>query len=166
MITLSFTLLLCIRSSTAGDQAALKDEIFLCAKSCLKILRAISNSYYNFDLLLNCLHGVAACISSLEETCVTAQGETKPVENLKLLVEESVEIVKKWLKKSLNSQIPCYHIAESEKELKVCFNFTNVVSSNPQTICRATWSKTWLPPHNGFLPITVLHKPVLEFLEL
>lgn len=124
MITLSFTLFLCIRSSNAGDQATLKDEVFLCAKSCLEILRAVSNSYSNFDLLLNCLHGIEACISSLDKTCVTAQDETKPVENKKLLVEESVEIVKKWLKKSLNSQIPCYHLAETEIELEVCFTFT------------------------------------------
>ena len=124
MITLNFILFLCIRSSAAGDQATLKDEVLLCAKSCLEILRAVSNSYSSFDLLLNCLHGIEACISSLDKTYVTAQDESKPVENKKLLVEESVEIVKKWLKKSLNSQISCYHIAETEIELEVCFNFT------------------------------------------
>ena len=112
-------LVICIRSSSDGDHDALKDEVLLCCKSCLGIFRDVSKSRCNFGLLLDCLQSIAACISFLGQLSTTGEDETEGLEGIEQVVEEVFEIVKKWLKKSLNSKIPCYRVEEAELELKV-----------------------------------------------
>ena len=112
-------LVICVRSSNDGDHDALKDEVLLCSKSCLGIFRDVSKSRCNFGLLLNCLQSIAACISFLGQLSTTGEDETGGLEGIEQVVEEAFEIVKKWLKKSLSSKIPCYRIEEAELELKV-----------------------------------------------
>lgn len=41
----------------------------------------------------------------------------KEMENM---VKETIDAVKKWLKKSLSGQIPCYTTADTNQELQVC----------------------------------------------
>lgn len=113
-------LVICIRYSNDGDHDALKDEVLLCSKSCLEIFRDVSKSCCNFGLLLDCLQSIAACISFLGQLSMTGKDETGGLERKEQVVEEVFEIVKKWLKKSLSSKIPCYRIEEAELELKVC----------------------------------------------
>ena len=36
------------------------------------------------------------------------------------MVKETIDAVKKWLKKFLSQQIPCYTTADTNKELQVC----------------------------------------------
>ena len=112
-------LVICVRSSNDGDHDALKGKVLLCSKSCLGIFRDVSKSRSNFGLLLDCLQSIAACISFLGQLSTTGEGETGGLEGIEQVVEEAFEIVKKWLKKSLSSKIPCYRIEEAELELKV-----------------------------------------------
>lgn len=134
LITLIYLL---IRSSASGDKFSLKDEVLLCAVSCLGIFKAVSNSYCNFQLLLDCLHAVATCISLLGQMSLTAQDERKRLEKIEHVVEETFDVVKKWLKKSLNSRIPCYSIAEAELELKVLLSISgfNGTASSAKVVC-------------------------------
>ena len=112
-------MVICIRSSSDGHHDALKDEVLLCSKSCLGIFRDVSKSRCNFGLLLDCLQSIAACISFLGQLSTTGEDETGRFEGIEQVVEEAFKIVKKWLKKSLSSKIPCYRIEEAELELKV-----------------------------------------------
>ena len=117
-------LVILIRSSNGGDRDAWKDEVLLCSKSCLEIFRDVSKSCCNFKLLLKCLQSITAYISVLGQLSMTGEDETGGLERIEHVVEEVFEIVKKWLKKSLNSKIPCYYIGDAELELKVrqrCF---------------------------------------------
>ena len=109
-----------IRLSSPDDQAILRDEAVLCATSCLRILKAVSNSYCNFPLVLECLHNIEACISLLDKRSIFEQDKRKTFEKMKQIVVESFQVATKWCKKYLNSKIPCYNVKEAENELKVC----------------------------------------------
>ena len=117
-------LVICIRSSNNGDHDALKDEVLLRSKTCLEIFRDVSKSRCNFELLVDCLQSIAKCISFLGQLSMTGEDQTGGLERIEQVVEETFEIVMKWLKKSLKSKIPCYRIEKAELELKVrqrCF---------------------------------------------
>ena len=116
-------LIICISSSKDGDHDVLKDKALLCSKSCLEIFRDVSKSCCNFQLLLDCLQSIAACISFLGQLSMTGEDETEGLERIENVIEEAFEIVKKWLKKSLSSKILCYRIEKAELELKVCQRF-------------------------------------------
>ena len=116
-------LIICISSSNDGDHDILKDKALLCSKSCLEIFRDVSKSCCNFQLLLDCLQSIAACISFLGQLSMTGENETEGLERIENVIEEAFEIVKKWLKKSLSSKILCYRIEKAELELKVCQRF-------------------------------------------
>ena len=112
------------RSSNNGDHDALKDEVLLRFKTCLEIFRDVSKSRCNFELLVDCLQSIAKCISFLGQLSMTGEDQTGGLERIEQVVEETFEIVMKWLKESLKSKIPCYHIKKAELELKVrqrCF---------------------------------------------
>ena len=113
-------LVICIRSSNNGDHDALKDEVLLRFKTCLEIFRDVSKSRCNFELLLNCLQSIAKCVSFLGQLSVTGEDETGGLERIEQVVEEALEIVKKWLNESLTSKIPCHRKEKAELELKVC----------------------------------------------
>ena len=55
---------------------------------------------------------------------MTGEDQTGGLERIEQVVEETFEIVMKWLKESLKSKIPCNRIGKAELELKVrqrCF---------------------------------------------
>ena len=137
----------CIRSSNNGDHDALKDEVLLRSKTCLEIFRDVSKSRCNFELLLDCLQSIANCISFLGQLSMTGEDGTGGLERIEQVVEEAFEIVKKWLKKSLSSKIPCYRIEEAELELKVfkkvlCL-FMNKVNCNLLELLHAGEQIKW-----------------------
>ena len=112
------------RSSNNGDRDALKDEVLLRFKTCLEIFRDVSKSRCNFELLVDCLQSIANCISFLGQLSMTGEDQTGGLERIEQVVEETFEIVMKWLKESLKSKIPCYSKEKTELELKVrqrCF---------------------------------------------
>lgn len=108
------------RSSNNGDHDALKDEVLLRFKTCLEIFRDVSKSRCNFELLVDCLQSIANCISFLGQLSMTGEDQTGGLERIEQVVEETFEIVMKWLKESLKSKIPCCRIEKAELELKVC----------------------------------------------
>ena len=108
------------RSSNNGDHDALKDEVLLRFKTCLEIFRDVSKSRCNFELLVDCLQSIAKCISFLGQLSMTGEDQTGGLERIEQVVEETFEIVMKWLKESLKSKIPCCRIEKAELELKVC----------------------------------------------
>ena len=108
------------RSSNNGDHDALKDEVLLRFKTCLEIFRDVSKSRCNFELLVDCLQSIANCISFLGQLSTTGEDQTGGLERIEQVVEETFEIVMKWLKESLKSKIPCCRIGKTELELKVC----------------------------------------------
>lgn len=108
------------RLSSPDDQAILTDEAVLCVTSCLRILKAVSKSYCDFPLLLECLHNIEASISLLDKRSFFEQDKRKTFEKMKQMVVDSFQFAKKWCEKKLNSKIPCYNVKEAENELKVC----------------------------------------------
>lgn len=117
------------RLPSPDHQAVLTDEAILCATSCLRILKAVSNSYCNFSLLLECLFNIETCVSWIEKIAMLEQEQRKPAwKKIEEMVVESFQIVNKWCKKYLNSRIPCYDIAEAERELQVCMLYVNLIS--------------------------------------
>ena len=117
------------RLPSPHHQAVLTGEATLCATSCLRILKAVSNSYCNFPLLLECVHNIETCMAWLNKIAMLEQEQRKPVwEKIEGMVMESFQIVKKWCKKYLNSRFPCYDVAEAEKELQVCMFYVNLIS--------------------------------------
>ena len=109
-----------IRLSSPDDQAILTDEAVLCVTSCLRILKAVSNSYSNFPLLLECLHNIEASISLLDKRSFFEQDERKTFDKMKQMVVDSFQFAKKWCKENLRRKFPCYNVEEAENELKVC----------------------------------------------
>lgn len=117
------------RLPSPDHQAVLTDKAILCATSCLRILKAVSNSYCNFPLLLECLFNIETCVSWIEKKAMLEQEKRKPAwKKIEEMVVESFQIVNKWCKKYLNSRIPCYDIAEAERELQVCMLYVNLIS--------------------------------------
>ena len=95
-------------------------EANLCAKSCLRILKTVSSSC-KFNLLLECLHSMAMWVAILEKVPSLEADDAMRFKESENMVKETIDAVKKWLKKSLLVQIPCYTTADTNKELQVCF---------------------------------------------
>ncbi|PFX29705.1 E3 ubiquitin-protein ligase RNF213 [Stylophora pistillata] len=102
-------------STASDDQAKSKQEASLSVLSCLQILAAVSSNC-DFNLLCVCLHSIEIWISVLCRS--TEQGEKHKTKDITGVVVDSFEVVKKWLNKTLTSIIPCYDIAETNKELE------------------------------------------------
>jgi len=111
------------RFSSTEDRDSFTQEIVLCVISCLDILKAISSNC-NFKALRDCLHSIETWVSELERSAVLEQEKKRMSDKVKQTVVESLEVVKKSLKKNLliSSKIPCYSPTETEKELEVINN--------------------------------------------
>ena len=105
------------RGPSSDLWAVSTQEANLCAKSCLCILKTVSSSC-KFNLLLECLHSMAMWVAILQKVpSLEADDAMREIENM---VKETIDAVKKWLKKFLSEQIPCYNTADTNKELQVC----------------------------------------------
>ena len=111
------------RFLSTEDCDTFTQEIDLCVISCLDILKAIS-SKCNFKALRDCLHSIETWVSVLERSVVLEQEKKWVSDKMKQTVVESLEVVKKSLKKNLliSSKIPWYRPTETEKELEVINN--------------------------------------------
>ena len=108
-----------LRCPSADDLVILKQEAILCAKSCLQILKALVNSRCEIQLLLDCLRSIGTYISEEGNTGVLEKEDKNCSKQTSKIVGESFEVVKKWLKKTLLSKLPCYLTSETDKELEV-----------------------------------------------
>ena len=107
---------LLIRSTVSDDPATLKQEASLSVLSCLQILVAVSSAC-DFNLLCDCLRSIETWVSV---SCRRPeQRENHMTKDITRVVLDSFEVVKKWWKKKLMRTIPCYIIAETNKELEV-----------------------------------------------
>ena len=105
-----------IRSTLSDDQATLKQEASLSVLPCQQILATVSSSC-DFNLLCDCLRSIKTWVSV---SCRrTEQGESHMTKDIKRVVVDSFEVVKKWLKGKLISTFPCYSVADTNKELEV-----------------------------------------------
>ena len=110
-----------LRLSDPDERAILIEEADLCVTSCLHILKSVTESSSNFDLVLECVKGIEACVSLLQDRVMFDKEHKRPVEKMKRMVDESFKVSIKWCKRHLFSYLfPCYPIDETEKELQVC----------------------------------------------
>ncbi|XP_068694646.1 E3 ubiquitin-protein ligase rnf213-alpha-like isoform X2 [Montipora foliosa] len=123
-------------SSTDG-QVTSTQEAILCVKSCLCILRTLSLSC-KFNLLQECLQSIAMWVAILEEIVEPERDDGNTFKEMENVVVETFDAVKKWLKKSLLSSIPCYTIDNTDKELKIWTNLWCVEWGNKS--CNEIWS--------------------------
>lgn len=100
------------------DHITFSQEALLCAISCLNILMAVSSNR-NFKLLCDCLRSIELWISVLDASTVSEQEEKRLTDEMKQMVAESFDVVKKWLKLFLCRKIPWYSKDETKKELEV-----------------------------------------------
>lgn len=111
------------RFSSTEDRDTFTQEIDLCVISCLDILKAIS-SKCNFKALRDCLHSIETWVSVLGRSAVLEEEKKRMSDKIKQTVVESLEVVKRWLKKNLiSSKFPWYSPTETEKELEVINNY-------------------------------------------
>ncbi|XP_067056125.1 E3 ubiquitin-protein ligase rnf213-alpha-like isoform X2 [Acropora muricata] len=112
-------------------------EANLCAKSCLRILKTVSSSC-KFNLLLECLQSMAMWVAILEKVPSLEADDAMRFKESENMVKETIDAVKKWLKKSLLVQIPCYTTADTNKELQIWTNLLDLGWGND--ICNDLWS--------------------------
>lgn len=108
------------RFLSTEDCDTFTQEIDLCVISCLDILKAISSNC-NFKALRDCLHSIETWVSVLERSVVLEKEKKWMSDKMKQTVVESLEVVKKSLKKNLliSSKIPWFSPTQTEKELEV-----------------------------------------------
>ena len=116
-------ILFSVRLSDPDEQAILIEEAYLCVRSCQRILKSVTESRSSFDVVLECLKNIEACVSFLRERVMLDKENEKPMEKMKQMVVESFQVSINWCKRYLyNHNFPCYHMDETEKELQVCIN--------------------------------------------
>lgn len=111
------------RLSDPDEQAILIEEAYLCVRSCLRILKSVTESRSSFYVVLECLKNIETCASFLRDRVMLDKENEKPMEKMKQMVVESSQVSIKWCKKyQYNHNFPCYLMDEAEKELQVCIN--------------------------------------------
>ena len=116
-------ILISLRLSDPDERAILIEEANLCVTSCLRILKSVTVSCSDFDLVLECLKSIEACVSLLEDRVMLDKDRVMldKVEKMNHVVEESFQVSIKWCNEHLNkNKFPCYIIDDSERELQVC----------------------------------------------
>ena len=110
---------LSLRLSDPDERAIVIEEADLCVTSCLRILKSVTKPHSDFDLVLECLKSIEACVS--QDRVMLDTDNKRPLEKLKRIVGESFQVSIKWCKRYLYGQVfPCYVLDETEKELQVC----------------------------------------------
>ncbi|KAK2555497.1 E3 ubiquitin-protein ligase rnf213-alpha [Acropora cervicornis] len=104
----------------ADEGAILIEEADLCVTSCLRILKSVTESRNKFDLVLECLKSIEACVSLLQDRAMLDKENKRPVEKMKHMVAESFQVSIKWCKEYLYKHFfPCYIMDDTEKELQI-----------------------------------------------
>ena len=115
--------MLSLRLSDPNERAILIEEADLCVTSCLRILKSVTHSYNDFDLVLECLKSVEACVSFLQERVMLDKENKRQEEKIKDVARESFQVSIKWCKRHFSYSFPCFPMDETEKELQVCICF-------------------------------------------
>ncbi|CAH3029473.1 unnamed protein product, partial [Porites evermanni] len=123
--------------SSPDDKVIWKQEVLLCCISCLRILRAVSNSKCSIELLLDCLRCMETCMSLLLKTDPQEQGQEQALKKVEQLLAEGFEVIKMWSNKTLLDKFPCYLTDEIEKELKIWSNLLSLEWTNER--CEELW---------------------------
>ena len=114
-------ILISLRLSDPDERAILIEEANLCVTSCLCILKSVTVSRSSFDLVLECLKSIEACVSLLQDRVMLDKENKKPVEKMNHMVGESFQVSMKWCNMHwYKHNFPCYTMADTEKELQVC----------------------------------------------
>lgn len=160
-------ILISLRLSDPEERAIMIEEANLCVTSCLRILKSVTVSRCDFDLVLECLKSIEACVSLLEDRVMLDKENKRPVEKMNHVVGESFQVSIKWCNEHLNkNKFPCYIIADSERELQVCICCLLTVllvkesllttSSFIITVARALDSRVYEPVQIPLQPPTVI----------
>ena len=160
-------ILISLRLTDADERAVLIEEADLCVTSCLRILKSVTESRNKFDLVLECLKSIEACVSLLQDRAMLDKENKRPVEKMKHMVGESFQISIKWCKEYLYKHyFPCYIMDDTEKELQVCICCLLAVllekesllttSSLVITVARALDSRFYGPVQIPLQPPTVI----------
>lgn len=97
------------------------EEADLCVTSCLRILKSVTKPHSDFDLVLECLKSIEACVSILQDRVMLDKKNKRRMEKLKRIVRESFQVSIKWCKRYLyGHEFSCYALDDTEKELQVC----------------------------------------------
>ena len=114
-------ILIYLRLSDPDERAILIEEANLCVTSCLCILKSVTVSCSNFDLVLECLKSIEACVSLLQDRVMLDKENKRLVEKMNHMVGESFQVSMKWSNKHwCKRKFPCYIMDATEKELQVC----------------------------------------------
>lgn len=106
-----------------GDDETLNHEAVLCANSCLSILKAVlSHPRCDSVLLYDCLEAIEICAAKLKTEAVEGEAN-RDAGHLSRIAEETIRVVRKWLKQVLEDKVPCYNDSSKREELTVwtCF---------------------------------------------
>ena len=104
-----------------------RDKIMFCASSCVQLLKVVLaeskvehlNILCDILELLNLYTSVVCGCASEENDKMQREREKEHLKQICSLVEESLEALKKWLSKVLQSRIPCNSMSCVHKELEV-----------------------------------------------
>lgn len=106
-----------------GDDETLNYEAVLCTNSCLSILKTVlSHTRCDSILLYDCLEAIEMCTATLKTEAVEGDAN-RDAGHLSRIADETIRMVKKWLKQVLRDQVPCYTDSSKREELTVwtCF---------------------------------------------
>ena len=73
----------------------------------------------DFDLLSGCLCSIQMWTAALDRETAVEKGGRKWSDFLRNVVEETLRVVKKWLRSDLHRQMPCYNKNLAQKEFQV-----------------------------------------------
>ena len=99
-----------------ADDKTPNHEAVLCANSCLSILKRVPSRRDSF-VLYDCLEAIEMCTARLKTEAV--QGDAKRDAGHLRVAEETIRVVKNWLKQVLYDQVPCYNDSSKHEELMV-----------------------------------------------
>ena len=102
-----------------GDDKTVNHEAVLCANSCLSILKTVlSHGRCDSILVYDCLEAIEICTATLKTEA--AEGDVnRDAGHLSRIADETLGVVKKWLKQVLHDKVPCYNDSSKHEELLV-----------------------------------------------
>jgi len=105
--------------SSTDDVTTSNQEALLCANSCLTVLKKVLFQLERGSTLFyDCLDAVEMCTAVLR-TETDGNGRKCESPNSRKIAEDVIRLVKEWLKKALQDNIPCYSESAKHDELEV-----------------------------------------------
>lgn len=102
-----------------GDDETVNHEAVLCSNSCLSILKTVlPHARCDSVLVCDCLEAIEICTATLK-TEPAEDDSNRGARHLSRIAEETLGVVKKWLKQELRDKVPCYNDSSKHQELLV-----------------------------------------------